>query len=177
MYFALSCVCVCVCACVCVFVSANSLVYIHICSIRYSHCGLYYMFFLCRQAGTVIEGSTAVKISDIMKLFKLFLFPPIQLLDTFPLLLLRQRNEAVLVNFEELIINADSFVTLLTLDSSCNEQQSSTTVRKPHMSINSSLKCGRPTHVSKFPRIVEYTTDIMGFQHTIVVMKTWELLV
>ena len=124
MYFALSfplCLCMCVYMCVCVFVSANSLVYIHICSIRYSHCGLYYMLFsLCRQAGTVIEGSTAVKISDIMKLFKLFLFPPIQLLDTFPLLLLRQRNEAVLVNFEELIMNPDSFATLLTLDSSCN---------------------------------------------------------
>lgn len=84
-----------------------------------------------------------------------------QLLDAFPVLLLRQRNEAVVVNIEELIMSPDSFTTLLTLDSRCNTQQSSTAVPKPHKSRHSSSKCGRPTHISKFPQIVERTTEFI----------------
>ena len=156
------CVFVYVCVCVCVCVPANSLAHIHICLIRFSLCTCLYnmLFSVCRQAGSVIEGSTVVKISDIMKFFQALPSSAheltMQLLDTFPVLLLRQRNEAVLVNVEELIMNSDSFATLLTLDSTCNAQQSSTTVPKTHKSINPSSKCGRPTHVRKFPHFVEF---------------------
>ena len=81
------------------------------------------LFSVCRQAGSVIEGSSAVKISNIMKFFQALPSSAhefaMQLLDIFPVLLLRHKNEAVLVNVEEVIMNSDSFATLLTLDSTC----------------------------------------------------------
>ena len=105
---------------------------------------------VCRQAESVIEASTAVKLSDLVKLFQDL--PACddelatQLLESFSVLLLRQRNEAVVINLEELVMSPDSLTTLLALNSSCSTQVSSTTLPKPHNSRRLSSKCGRPTH-------------------------------
>ena len=126
----------------------------------------------------MIEASTAVKLSDLVKLFQDL--PgcdnelATQLLESFPVLLLRQGNEVVFVNLEELVMSPDSFTTLLILNSSCNTQESSATLPKPHKSRKSSSKCGRPTHVAGIHRLSNgrwSSSSIMDFLLTIVVVK------
>ena len=113
----------------------------------------------------MIEASTAVKLSDLVRLFQDV--PACdnelaaQLLESFPILLLRQKNVAVVVNLEELVMSPDSFTTLLALNSSCSTQVSSSTLPKFHKSRRSSSKCGTPTHLSRYPQIFEQMTEFI----------------
>ena len=80
----------------------------------------------------MIEASTAVKLSDLVKLFQDHpacdneLAP--QLLKSFPVF----ASETEVVNLEELVLSPEFFTTLLALNSSCRTQVRSTTFPKPH---------------------------------------------
>ena len=79
----------------------------------------------------------------------------IQLLNSFPVLLLRWNNTEVIVNIEELVTSPDSFSSFITLDGVLEAPYSSVAKLKPDKPKSDKNKLssmsGRPLHITRFP--------------------------
>lgn len=92
----------------------------------------------------------------------------LQLLDLFPVLLLSHKKQAILVNTCEVMITPNCFEGLLTYDTSIQGEQntsiqlqSTETLHTASTSNATGKKVGRPSLVTKFPGIIECTTEFI----------------